>query len=180
MSEIEQIFVVSINIEHLLSIFKFQLVLDLCGLEVAADYPHVEIGGASAGVNHFPEGVFQKCRTIINKEKAEERERLRKLKRSKKNSTKSGSYSANFVLPTEWDTDTASLPSITRGGNENQNIELIGVNRADVAAVYLLRDNEELIQPRYDDNFDEPWEQAIRTHPASPVRTTRRVMNPRR
>jgi hypothetical protein len=52
---------------------------DCCGEEVAPDYPHNEI----SGVNHFPDGVFQRCRRIIMKEKEAERERLRKARRMK-------------------------------------------------------------------------------------------------
>lgn len=54
---------------------------DLCGEEVLPDYPHNEV--RNYGVNHFPEGVFQKCRHVLQKEKEAERERLKKAKRSK-------------------------------------------------------------------------------------------------
>jgi hypothetical protein len=53
----------------------------LCGLEVLPDYPHDE--RKNPGVNHFPEGVFQRCRTMINKDRDIEREFLRKSKRRK-------------------------------------------------------------------------------------------------
>lgn len=52
----------------------------LCGTEVAGDYPHVEIDNPT--VNHFPDGVFQKCRKAMKKEKDAERERLRKERRN--------------------------------------------------------------------------------------------------
>lgn len=52
-----------------------------CGEEVLPDYPHDET--RNPGVNHFPEGVFQKCRIMINKDKEEEREKLKKLRRMK-------------------------------------------------------------------------------------------------
>lgn len=55
----------------------------LCGIEVAADYPHDEI--RNPGLNHFPDGVFQSCRTIINRERVVNREQLRRLKRFKQN-----------------------------------------------------------------------------------------------
>ena len=51
----------------------------LCGMEVQGDYPHDEV--KNPGVNHFPEGVFQRCRTIINKERDIEREFLRRARR---------------------------------------------------------------------------------------------------
>lgn len=53
----------------------------LCGEAVTQDYPHDEV--RNPGVNHFPEGVFQKCRVILAKEREEEREKLRKLRRNR-------------------------------------------------------------------------------------------------
>jgi hypothetical protein len=53
----------------------------LCGEAVTQDYPHDEV--RNPGVNHFPEGVFQKCRVVLAKEREEERERLRKLRRNR-------------------------------------------------------------------------------------------------
>jgi hypothetical protein len=53
----------------------------LCGNEVTGDYPHEEVG--NRGVNHFPDGVFQKCRIIVFREKEEERERLLRIRRMK-------------------------------------------------------------------------------------------------
>ena len=85
----------------------------MCGEEVTPDYPHEEV--RKPGINHFPDGVFQKCRVIIAREKEAERERLRKLKRMK-NSNKSsspsplmspnGSMKKSSILPAEgleWD-----------------------------------------------------------------------------
>lgn len=54
---------------------------DLCGEEVQPNYPHDEV--RNAGVNHFPQGVFQKCRTVILREKEEEREKLKRIRRMK-------------------------------------------------------------------------------------------------
>ncbi len=56
--------------------------LDLCGYEVAPDYPHTEVENPE--VNHFPDGVFQKCRIIKLREKEAEREKLKKIKRNRK------------------------------------------------------------------------------------------------
>lgn len=73
----------------------------LCGEEVLSDYPHEEVN--NLGVNHFPDGVFQKCRHIICKEKAEETERLRKSRRKKNhNSIRAQGVS---VSPGDWGTD---------------------------------------------------------------------------
>jgi hypothetical protein len=74
--------------------------LDLCGEEVLPDYPHNEV--RNYGVNHFPEGVFQKCRNIIQKEKEAERERLKKAKRSKGNK-KNASVGPAVVNMDAWD-----------------------------------------------------------------------------
>lgn len=142
---------------------------DLCGIEVAAEYPHDEINNSSTGVNHFPDGVFQKCRTIIAREKAEERERLRKSKRLKKTPTKKLGYSSNFVMPTEWDNDTQSTPSIAHSND----VELVGGGQL-LQAQNIL--NEEVAfdgdtRTRFESDFDAPWEEAVR---ASPVRTARR------
>ncbi|KAJ1421699.1 hypothetical protein B484DRAFT_120343 [Ochromonadaceae sp. CCMP2298] len=50
-----------------------------CGEEITGDYPHEEV--KKRGVNHFPDGVFNSCRVVIQRAKDVERERLRKLKR---------------------------------------------------------------------------------------------------
>ena len=54
---------------------------DLCGDEVTPDYPHEEV--KNPGINHFPDGVFQKCRKVAQKERDTERDRLKKLRRKK-------------------------------------------------------------------------------------------------
>ena len=53
----------------------------LCGEAVTQDYPHDEVN--HPGINHFPEGVFQKCRVILAKEREEEREQLRHMRRNR-------------------------------------------------------------------------------------------------
>ncbi len=50
-----------------------------CGEEVLGDYPHEEVN--HPGVNHFPDGVYQKCRTAMQRERDAERERLKRIKR---------------------------------------------------------------------------------------------------
>jgi hypothetical protein len=94
-------------------LFTILLVMntDLCGEEVTADYPHDEV--RNPGVNHFPDGVFQKCRYITMKEREAERDRLRKLRRMKqKNAAKRRAVGAT-VVPTvggsDWESDTDSL-----------------------------------------------------------------------
>lgn len=51
----------------------------LCGAEVLPDYPHEEV--RNPGINHFPDGVFQTCRTVAQREREAERDRLRRLRR---------------------------------------------------------------------------------------------------
>jgi hypothetical protein len=43
--------------------------VDCCGEEVLASHPHDEV--RHPGVNHFPQGVFQKCRTVLRREREE-------------------------------------------------------------------------------------------------------------
>jgi len=57
----------------------------LCGEEVTSDYPHEEV--RSPGINHFPDGVFQKCRAIVQREREAERDRLKKMRRMKNKKT---------------------------------------------------------------------------------------------
>jgi hypothetical protein len=52
-----------------------------CGEEVLGDYPHDEVN--HPGVNHFPDGVYQKCRAAMQKERDAERERLKRMRRMK-------------------------------------------------------------------------------------------------
>ena len=55
---------------------------DLCGVEVTPDYPHEEVD--NPGVNHFPDGVFQQCRVMKQKQKDAERDKLRRARRQRK------------------------------------------------------------------------------------------------
>jgi hypothetical protein len=78
--------------------------LDLCGLEVASEYPHDEI--SNPGMNHFPNGVFQNCRTILVREREIEREKIRKAKRMKKAQNALGSKSnVSLIVPVDSDLD---------------------------------------------------------------------------
>jgi hypothetical protein len=134
------------------------LFVDLCGTEVLGDYPHNEVG--NLGVNHFPDGVFQRCRTIVAREKAAERERLRKSKR-RKSSKRIGSYSTKFVVPGEWDEDTA--PS-TPAAEVDLDLEQVDVPGSPPTAI--LGGGEE----------EDEWDRELRIHPASPIRMTRRTL----
>jgi hypothetical protein len=60
---------------------KTGYVLDCCGAEVTSSHPHEEID--NPGVNHFPDGVYQTCRVIQQRERDAERERQRKARRTK-------------------------------------------------------------------------------------------------
>eukprot|EP00602_Paraphysomonas_sp_CaronLab_P000436 CAMPEP_0185018228 /NCGR_PEP_ID=MMETSP1103-20130426/1020_1 /TAXON_ID=36769 /ORGANISM="Paraphysomonas bandaiensis, Strain Caron Lab Isolate" /LENGTH=1519 /DNA_ID=CAMNT_0027547967 /DNA_START=70 /DNA_END=4626 /DNA_ORIENTATION=- len=82
----------------------------LCGLEVTPDYPHEEV--KNPGINHFPEGVFQRCRTQMVRERALDRERLRKAKRMKKQQTLRSRSNVSAIVPVD-DWDIASVHSAT-------------------------------------------------------------------
>jgi hypothetical protein len=77
------------------------LCADLCGTEVMAGYPHDEVG--CEGLNHFPDGVFQKCRKVLQKEAEEERALLRRQARCKHRahtqSRRRGARSSAVVFP---------------------------------------------------------------------------------
>jgi hypothetical protein len=79
------------------------------------DYPHDEV--ANPGVNHFPDGVFQKCLKLMQREREAERERLKKIKRQRNNAKgRMQARNENVVLPTGdgWD-EPASPQAIPNG-----------------------------------------------------------------
>jgi hypothetical protein len=78
--------------------------LDHCGEEVTPDYPHEE--AKRPGINHFPEGVFQKCRRLLQKEKEAELALVRKQKR-RRNGGGSG-RNTNVVVPVTGGDDYAN------------------------------------------------------------------------
>lgn len=96
--------------------FLIMAIIDFCGVEVLADYPHDEV--AHAGVNHFPDGVFKKCRTILQREKEERREKMRKNRRMKSNNlmhnVEGGSNSSNRVFV------SAQASNITFAGSDTE------------------------------------------------------------
>jgi len=65
-----------------------------CGEEVMGEYPHDEV--KRPGVNHFPDGVYQKCRFIQQKERDSERDRLKRLRRMKKGGPNDGKREIGF------------------------------------------------------------------------------------
>jgi len=77
--------------------------IDLCGEEVTPDYPHEEV--KRKGVNHFPEGVFQRCRKIVQQEKDAEREVMRKQRRFRGNTGSQRPTTTSSVLPVVDDVD---------------------------------------------------------------------------
>lgn len=86
--------------------YAYGVCIDLCGEEVLGDYPHDEV--KNPGVNHFPDGVFQKCLKLMQKEKEAERERLKKIKRQRNNAKdRMKQRNDNVILPTTdpWETD---------------------------------------------------------------------------
>ena len=67
-------------------------------MEVLPDYPHDEV--ENMGVNHYPNGVFEKCRHIINEEKALERDRLRRISRKTRAPRGASTTVRAFNIPT--------------------------------------------------------------------------------
>ena len=62
---------------------------DLCGTEIEAGYPHNERNSGTESnkdINHFPDGVFHKCRVILYREREVERKRMKRLKRMNRHS----------------------------------------------------------------------------------------------
>jgi hypothetical protein len=98
----------------------------LCGTEVAGDYPHIEIDNPL--VNHFPDGVFQKCRKVVKKEKEAERDKLRKQRRSTLRQSSRGSPSPSRVVP--------DAPDLIGGWDNKDDFEspLMGVSSQPSAA----------------------------------------------
>lgn len=93
----------------------------LCGEEVAQDYPHDEIG--NPGVNHFPDGVFQKCRIIAQRERDAERERLKRLRRLKnKTILKSPIKTSSVAVTSDPDPELPLTPQTNNSSNTPLNM----------------------------------------------------------
>ncbi len=93
------------------------MLLDLCGTEVLPDYPHNEV--RNVGLNHFPNGVFQICRVIVQKNMNDELDKIRKSKRISRNLSRT-------VLPLATDDesingrwDNSSVRSYSSAGSVN-------------------------------------------------------------
>ncbi len=128
------------------------------------DYPHEEV--RNPGVNHFPDGVFQNCRYVINKEKEAERERWRKQKRmksSKQNLNPSqGSSKKSSILPAEglvWEnpqladlSSPIASPVINRSGTSSN---IVSPSRI------MISDEIEAAPTTLFDQFDEEWDLAL-------------------
>jgi len=169
-----------VSAHHHLSLSSFCLFIvtdlgvrvDLCGEEVTPNYPHEEV--AHAGVNHFPEGVFQKCRTIIVQEKQAEIDRLKRVKRLKnQNPALTGSPSRRpnaQVVPVanEWEELPMSDPGTPIGSPLTQSTRSTrpppGRNNAEAA--WLSNDSQRGssrggTSAVVYDQFDQEWEMAI-------------------
>lgn len=75
------------------------------------DYPHDEV--KNSGVNHFPDGVFQKCRYVSAKEREAERERIKRLRRLKNRNSITPVSSDIDNFDSTWDD---ALVSVSRPG----------------------------------------------------------------
>jgi hypothetical protein len=163
----------------------------LCGEEVTSNYPHEEV--ARVGVNHFPEGVFQKCRNIIIQEKQAEINRLRKIKRLKNQSSIATSPSQKGtaqVFPVGgWEDTAATEPStpaapflspVTRSNRmEDRQINpSFGSNRMNINEIAWMTEarhvqpvNTTRMFPTTNallyDQFDQDWDQALAITQAS-------------
>lgn len=131
-------------------------------MEVAAEYPHNEI--KNEGINHFPDGVFQKCRTIIVKEREIEREKIRKSKRMKKEQNKLRSKSnISTIVPLNNDNlfnDSDSISSSTI--RSTKSAPVLSTDPFDIAwsqtlhgrSIYnVLNENENDAEDNNDDSY---------------------------
>lgn len=81
-------------------------------MEVLPDYPHDEV--ENMGVNHYPNGVFEKCRHVINEEKALERERLRRISRKTRAPRGASTTVRAFNIPTSRSNQISPEPAVPR------------------------------------------------------------------
>ncbi len=105
------------------------------------DYPHNEVR-QNKGVNHFPDGVFQRCRTIINQEKDAERERLKKARRMKTKILPFSGQRSGAVVPglDTTDSSTLSTPALSR----NTTITAPFNGNTNLEAMWLLEQNYDI------------------------------------
>lgn len=103
------------------------------------NYPHEEV--QNPGVNHFPQGVFQKCRTVLLREKEEERERLKRIRRMRAKSP----VKMSAIVPTNTDLWTAGR-SVDGSVSVTTANQLFATTAAEVQLV---------------DQFDQEWDRAL-------------------
>ena len=90
-------FCILVYLRNSISVFiLYSSNIDLCGYEVTPDYPHEEVD--NPGVNHFPEGVFQICRVMKQRQKDEERDKLRRTRRNRKPSRSPNAFNDSRVV----------------------------------------------------------------------------------
>lgn len=120
---------------------------DLCGMEVSQDYPHDEV--KNPGINHFPEGVFQRCRTEAVRERELDREKLRRAKRMKKQQTLRSRSSVASVAPMlEDDWDNGSIHSA-------RSLPVIGSDPFDLAFGQALNPSSSQINYLFNEEVDD-------------------------
>lgn len=148
-------------------------ILDLCGEEVTPDYPHNEV--RNPGVNHFPDGVFQNCRYVINKEKEAERERLRKQKRMKARQngmSPAGSSKKGSILPAEglqWESPaTSSLTALISSPTLQRSSASPPTSPSRIVVGTDIEQPEPLL-----DQFDEEWDLALAQVHSGPLAVRR-------
>ena len=124
-----------------------------CGMEVLDGYPHDEV--LHPGVNHFPDGVYQKCRHQQQEERDAERERLKKLRRMK-----SGGGAAN--APSGTTKRQLSFGMTMQGVQENVDHDEEGW---EMIPQHLLEDGSGSGSPgspkspkTFGDRFDQQWD----------------------
>lgn len=123
------------------------------------NYPHEEV--AHLGVNHFPEGVFQKCRCIIVQEKQAEIDRLKRIKRLKSQNPGASPVRRNSqqVVPVAGDWEELprtqpGTPAIISSPTRLTNNEAVWMTESQ-----RVQPNASTIVPY--DQFDQEWELAL-------------------
>ena len=126
-----------------------------CGEEVLGDYPHEEVN--HPGVNHFPDGVYQKCRTSMQRDRDTERERLKRIKRMRNGGSSNKNRQQEF--------DAAMVADGKEGGNPG----IVDEDGWEVVPDHLLGTNP---SPTYhgngaasDDYFEAQWESEMVVKP---------------
>lgn len=132
-------------------------VTDLCGTEVLAGYPHDEVD--CEGLNHFPDGVFQKCRKILQKESEAERVQLRRQARSRQRAH-GRSHTDRSVRPTRSSSRVVPVTSEEESDESGEG----------VLPIARRRNNESRRQgPEIVNHFDRFFDGAIRQQQYPPI-----------